>query len=63
VTEQQPEERNALMLRFALILIAAATVLAIVYLAPRLPYRRIWRALLVAIAVGLLLASYSLALH
>lgn len=62
MTEQPDEERTVLM-RFALILIAAATVLAIVYLAPRLPYRRIWRALLVGVVVGLLLASYSLALH
>lgn len=50
-------------MRFALLLIAAATVLAIVYLAPRLPYRRILRALLVGVTVALLLASYSLALR
>lgn len=61
MTEQQPE-RNPLM-RFALLLIAALTVLTIIVLAPRLPYRRILRALLVAVAVGLLLASYALALH
>lgn len=62
MTEHPPDEERTLM-RFALLLVAAATVLAIVYLAPRLPYRRIWRALLVGVAVGLLLASYSLALH
>lgn len=50
-------------MRFALLLIAALTVLTIIVLAPRLPYRRILRALLVAVAVGLLLASYALALH
>ncbi|MCX4705667.1 hypothetical protein [Streptomyces sp. NBC_01373] len=50
-------------MRFALLLIAALTVLTIVYLAPRLPYRRIMRFLLVAVAVGLLLASYALALR
>lgn len=61
MTEQQPE-RNPLM-RFALLVIAAATVITIVYLAPRLPYRRILRALLVAVAAGLLLASYALALR
>ncbi|MFF9088626.1 hypothetical protein ACF1BE_19780 [Streptomyces sp. NPDC014991] len=49
-------------MRALLILAAAATVLAIVYLAPRLPYRRIARALLVAVAVGLLLASYALSI-
>ncbi|MEU0675456.1 hypothetical protein ABZ330_21695 [Streptomyces sp. NPDC006172] len=49
-------------MRALLILAAAVTVLVVVYLAPRLPYRRIMRALLVAIAVGLLLASYALAL-
>ncbi|WP_327725745.1 hypothetical protein [Streptomyces europaeiscabiei] len=61
MTEQQPE-RNPLV-RFALLLIAAATVIAIVYIAPRLPYRRILRGLLVAVVAGLLLASYALALR
>ncbi|MEU3289921.1 hypothetical protein [Streptomyces longwoodensis] len=49
-------------MRAALILAAAVTVLVIVYLAPRLPYRRIARALLVVVAAGLLLASYALSL-
>lgn len=61
MTEQQPE-RGPVM-RAALILAAAATVLVVIYLAPRLPYRRILRALLVTVVVGLLLASYALALQ
>jgi presenilin-like A22 family membrane protease len=50
-------------MRALLILAAAVTVLVVIYLAPRLPYRRILRALLVTVVVGLLLASYALALH
>jgi multisubunit Na+/H+ antiporter MnhB subunit len=60
VTEKQPERTPAM--QAMLILAAAVTVLVIVYLAPRLPYRRIARALVVTVAVGLLLASYALAL-
>jgi uncharacterized membrane protein YraQ (UPF0718 family) len=50
-------------MRAVLILAAAVTALVVVLLAPRLPYRRILRGLLVAVVVGLLLASYALALH
>jgi presenilin-like A22 family membrane protease len=61
VTEQQPERGP--LVRAVLILAAAVTVLVVIVLAPRLPYRRILRALLVAVVVGLLLASYALALQ
>jgi predicted MFS family arabinose efflux permease len=50
-------------MRAALILAAAITALLVVWLAPRLPYRRILRGLLVAVVVGLLLASYAIALN
>ncbi|MFF3190531.1 hypothetical protein [Streptomyces misionensis] len=61
MTEQQPERDH--LMRAVLILAAAVTALVVVLLAPHLPYRRILRGLLVTVLVGLLLASYALALH